>query len=231
MQKHVGYDTIVQVLLSLLKDKRILDHILGLILSTSQEDFSLSNVFATLRSSGDPNLKPDFASYKTMLGTIKHVDFLNLLVVSLPFIPQSDTFPERAILTLLETLVSSNHRNKVLMSSTSLFKTLFDRLINSDSSDTLVRSLLQKTLRKLLEIGVEITDVRALFREAVKEDKSLDTDILEIIRSGMKAKWPMHYSMERKAGISLLEQNARGLPPTGLTFMVSQSLRRDVSIV
>ena len=57
MQKHVGYDTIVQALLSLLKDKRILDHTLGLILSTSQEDFSLSNVFATLRSSGDPNLK------------------------------------------------------------------------------------------------------------------------------------------------------------------------------
>lgn len=219
-KKHVGYDTIGATLIPLLKDSRTIDHTLGLILSASQENFSLVDIFCTLRSRDDPNTKPDFSSYKSLLGTIKHVEFLTLLISILPSTPGDDPFPLKAVFALLELLISYNHRNKVLLSSTSLFRNIFDYFMNTDNSDTVVRPLLHRILRKLLEIGVDIADVRTLFRSVIRKDRTLDTHVLEIVRSGIKAKWPMHLSMGEKAYMSFMEENVRGLPSTGLTFMI-----------
>ena len=54
-------------------------------------------------------------------------------------------------------------------------------------------------------------------------EESLDGDVLEVLRAGMKTKWPEHFSMEGPAGICIQLDSSRGLPTTGFTFMVRRS--------
>ncbi|KAI5118373.1 hypothetical protein M0805_008701 [Coniferiporia weirii] len=212
-EKHVGYEHLNQALTPLTKDSRTVDQVYGFVLSVAQDNFALSSIFTMLREQA----RSDFSGYRSMLGTIKHPSVYILLITLLSNIPADDDFLFGAVFALTETLISTNHRNKVLLSSTSIFKPIFQHFLRSE---TPTRLILQKLLKKLLDIGAQIPDVRYLLQRAVRDDGTLDTDILEVIRSGMKAKWPMHFSLEGSAAFELKEENVRGLPTTGFTFMV-----------
>lgn len=53
-----------------------------------------------------------------------------------------------------------------------------------------------------------------------KVDYALDSDVLELLRAGMKTRWPEHFSMEGRAAVKFVEEGVRGLPGGGFTFMV-----------
>ena len=79
---------------------------------------------------------------------------------------------------------------------------------------------MQKLLRRVLDLGANASEVRSIFRAAVNEDDSLNPQVLEILRAGMKARWPDHFSLEKRAAIKFTENNIRGLPGGGFTLLV-----------
>ena len=79
---------------------------------------------------------------------------------------------------------------------------------------------LQNLLRRLLDIGATILKAHFIFQKAFKSDEILDTEVLNLIRFGMKSRWLEHLSLESPAALSLKKESFRGLPHNGFTFMV-----------
>ena len=50
-----------------------------------------------------------------------------------------------------------------------------------------------------------------------------DGKILEVVQFGMKSLWVEHFSMETPAAVVVRDDKFKGLPPSGLTFMVSRT--------
>lgn len=204
-----------------MKDRRTVDQIFGFVLSVSQENFALSSIFNLLRELE----QTDFSQHKAMLGIVVHPQFLVLLISLIDAVPTEDDFLHKALFNLLETLASLSHRNLALLGSVPIFKPVFRQFMKEE---TPMKPLLLKLLKKLLTAGAPLDDVGQVFKRAVREDEvSLDSDILEIIRAGLKGKWPEHYSMEGVAAFELKEDSARGLPLTGFTFMVRIALATE----
>ncbi|PPQ75051.1 hypothetical protein CVT24_010464 [Panaeolus cyanescens] len=138
------------------------------------------------------------------------------------------------------------------------------------------RHILQRLLRRLLEMGATTGEARGIFQAAIRRvpppqyepdglpsgevnltpvtafrtplpsalrtsDLSLDQEILDVIRFGVKSRWVEHFSMEGRAAVvcgnpngdlSLLRSTAdssislpasarwKGLPKEGITFMI-----------
>ncbi|KAF8652783.1 hypothetical protein AX16_004175 [Volvariella volvacea WC 439] len=101
------------------------------------------------------------------------------------------------------------------------------------------KQILQKLLRRLLEMGATTNEARGIFQKAVvrtnggdgdeiarqgsaEEDNRevLDQDILEVIKFGMRSRWLEHISLESPAALVVQEEGVRGLPSGGFTFMV-----------
>ncbi|KAF8184760.1 hypothetical protein BJ912DRAFT_973913 [Pholiota molesta] len=86
--------------------------------------------------------------------------------------------------------------------------------------------VLQKLLRKLLEMGASTAEARGLFQATLKgvDHDKLDPDILDVIRYGMKSRWVEHFSMEGEAAISLqginVDSRWKTLPKDGMTFLM-----------
>lgn len=210
VQEHVGYDSLGEALIPIVNDARTVDQVFGFLLSVACRNFAFSNVFTTLRSQANMDLS-DYASENW---TLKNAKFYTLLVTLLPKVPCGDTFLPKAADALTESFMLANHRNKALLSSTQLFRPLFDRFLQSGAPNV-------KLLKRLVEIGAETKDVRYLFQHVIQRDGTLHADILEVIRSGMKAKWPAHFSLEGLAAVQFTDKNVKGLPSAGLTFMVT----------
>ncbi|KAL5513687.1 BPH1 [Sanghuangporus vaninii] len=208
-EKRVGYSPLGEALVPLLLDAKSIDSLFGLLLSAAHANFTLSNIFSILRLRDEL----DLTNYRSMLARVKNAQFYALSFSLLPKLPPGDKIFPRALIALTEICVSMNHRNKVLLSSTHLFKIAFDQFLEGFLPST-------KLLRKLLDVGAGTEQVRLLFQRAIKKDGALNGDVLEILRSGMKTKWPKHFSLEDAASVRFEEQNVRGLPSTGLTFMV-----------
>lgn len=208
MQRHVSFDSIARAVEALVRDSRTMDQTIGFILSVALNNFALSSLFRTLRSADNV----DVAEHKALLGTIVQPKLYALLITLLP---PSDTFLRQAVFALTDVLLGLNHRNQVLLSNVQLFSPLFQCYLEADDKS---RSTLQKVLKRLLDVGVSVTDARRTFKHAVRDGKTLDADVIEIIRSGMKARWPIHFSLEGK---SAFQVGDKGLPSTGFTFMVS----------
>lgn len=73
--------------------------------------------------------------------------------------------------------------------------------------------------------GADGTDPKESGEPAGKVDQgkmeyALDSEVLEVLRTGMKMRWPEHFSMEGRAAVKFVEEGVRGLPSNGFTFMV-----------
>jgi hypothetical protein len=127
------------------------------------------------------------------------------------------------VFKLFELLSHVSHRNQAVLSSLGIVKSTFDRLCDARSDPAVSekeRHTLQKLLRRLLEMGATTSEARVIFQRAIKQDETLDTEVLDIIRFGMKSRWLEHFSMESHAALVLSEDNMKGLPVAGFTFMV-----------
>jgi hypothetical protein len=223
----VGYEALVQAVQGLVSDPETVEETLGFLFSLALHNFSVSGIFDGLHGTDQAEVDSKLSDIGPRLGRIHQPGAIQVLWDILPQLPGDDHALRYAIYQLFEQLVSLNHRNQIAFCSLGLVEPLFG-LLGAHRSDTSVnekeRQALQKILKRILDMGATTADFRLIFQQLVKEDDSLDADILEIIRSGMKARWPDHFSMESPATLTLTEESVRGMPMTGFTYMV-----RDVS--
>ncbi|KZT25814.1 beach-domain-containing protein [Neolentinus lepideus HHB14362 ss-1] len=218
-ERTVGYDTFCQAVQPLVLDSRTVDWALGLLLSLSLHNFSLAGLFGILRNNSQliskgTGLQSDF-------GLIYYPDALKLLWSFTQLHFTNDVILRLGVYRVLERLSATSHRNKAILSGMNLLESLLtgsrtgtEAKVSDDE-----RSVKQKLLKRLLDMGATPKVGRSLFRKAVKDDETLDLDTLDILRSGMKSKWPNHFSMESKAALRFEEPKVKGLPAMGFTFM------------
>jgi hypothetical protein len=190
-------------------------------------NFSVSGIFDGLQGTNQAEVDSRLCDIGPRLGRVIQPGAIRVLWDILPQLPGEDPALRYAIYKLFEQLIYLNHRNQVVFSGLGLVKPLLDLLNGHKSHSTAndkERNVLQKLLRRILDIGATTADFRLIFQQVVKDDDTLDTDVLEIIRAGMKARWPEHFSMESSAALILKEEGIRGMPMTGFTYMV-----RDIS--
>jgi hypothetical protein len=220
-QRHVGYESLGQALQPLLADAQVEDQILGFLFSLALSDFSVSSLFMSLRVADHDDVDSRIKDIEVRLGLIAQPGAICILLDFLPKLSE-DTMLHYVVYKLLERLSALRHRNKVVLCGLGilgrLFRTFTSQKKHSVSSQE--RRIVQKLLRRILDLGATTVDTRIMFQSAVASDGTLSADILEMIRSGIKSRWPDHFSFERRAFLEFSEENAKGLPTTGFTFMV-----------
>jgi len=235
-QNRVGYESLTHALRGLVAERRTVLETMGFLLSISLCDFSLSNFFSSLRDVPRDTIDSKIAEFH--LGTIKYPEALIILWnLALPQLTDASSNrdedgPTRyALFKLFELLFHVNHRNHAILCSLGLIKSVFARFYESRKDPDVLekeRHVLQKLLRRLLEMGATTTEARRIFQKAVvlnetdvKGDGVLDGEILDVVRFGMKSRWVEHFSMETPAAIVVRDDKFKGLPTTGFTYMVS----------
>ena len=219
-----------------MSDRETVLETMGFLLSLSLCDFSLSNFFSNLRDVPHDTIGIKMGEFH--LGTIKYPEALMILWnLALPQLTRASSNldvdgPARyALFKLFELLFHVNHRNHAILCSLGLIKSVFARFYETRMDTGVLekeRQVLQKLLRRLLEMGATTRDARGIFQKAVvlkevdeKNVEVLDGEILEVVRFGMKSRWVEHFSMETPAAIVVRDDKFKGLPATGFTFMVS----------
>lgn len=208
---------------SLISDNRTVDYTLGLLLSFAIHNFRASDIFSSVRDAQEDELEDVVGAFESRLGTIRHPGAMLILWNAIPQLTAGNASMRYVVFKLLDLLSHFSHRNQAILSGLGMVKSTFERLCDA-RRDTAVsekeRHTLQKLLRRLLEMGATTSEARVIFQRAVRADETLDTEILDIIRFGMKSRWLEHFSMESPAALLLTEDNVKGLPAGGFTFMV-----------
>lgn len=182
------------------------------------------------------------------LGTIKHTGAIRVLFTSIPQMPKDTGVEGQSGLSLrryfvykvLERLSAHNHRNYAIMNSLHLVGPLFTAYHSGSGVTTTTagdevqpqtplpkpeRQVVLKLLKRLLELGSTSQEARLMFQCALMRDneneETLNVDVLEVLRAGMKTRWPEHFSLEGPAALVVPCEPSKGLPGTGFTFMVS----------
>ncbi|KAJ7720932.1 beach-domain-containing protein [Mycena metata] len=219
-KKRVGYNSLANAIQTLVADPNTVDYAMGLLLSFAFRNFSLSGAFKSLRSAPSADVETTAREIVSRLGTIKRPGAMALLCrLADQYLIRDDTAMRYAVLKLYELLSATTHRNHVVFSSFALAESLLRRFI-ATAPDALERSVLQKLLRRLLDMGATPAVARLLFQAVVRADQTLDAELLEVIRYAMKSRWLEHFSMESPASMALTEEGVKGLPVPGFTFMI-----------
>jgi len=142
-------------------------------------------------------------------------------------IPETDDVMPYFAYRIMERLASYNHRNQASLNALGLGRILFERLYIPEHNDKAhsmphdTRIVMHRLLKKMLGAGARTKDARMMFRRAVREDDTLDSLVVETLRTSMRVKWPEHFSFEGVASLELREDNMKGMvAPHGFTFMV-----------
>jgi hypothetical protein len=183
-------------------------HLFSLLLAFSLSDFSpfFIGFFVQVQDADE--------KVKQVSGTFKHSGAVTILWELAG--ESNETATRYTLFKLLEVLFTLNHRNAGILSSLGIVGDVFRRLKISQDKE---KQVLQKLLRRLLEMGASTREARGLFGATVHDEK-LDPEILDIIRFGMKSRWVEHFSMEGSAALDL-QTEVRTLPKDGMSFSVS----------
>jgi hypothetical protein len=221
LQCHVGYDSLAQALQPLVKDSHVKDHILGFLFSLALHDFSISSLFMSLRTAEHSDLDSRIKDIEVRLGLIAQPGAIRILLDLLPE-RSEDSMLHYVVYRLLERFSALKHRNKVILSGLGILGRLFQSFTCYNGSPDTCRGqrIIQKLLRRILDLGATTVDTRIMFQSAVTPAGTLDGDILEMIRGGIRSRWPDHFSLEKRAALKFCEENTKGLPTSGFTFMV-----------
>lgn len=163
-----------------------------------------------------------FQDYAQHLGEIHVPEALQVLYHGAMLPGRDDQVLRYMGTKLLERLALHKHRNQCVLSSLGFVRSLFKRLCGGTVLPKPERQVVQKLMKRLLDHNVETEDARLMFQRAIRNDDTLDPDVLEVLRAGMKVKWPGHFSFESPAAIRVNRSGTRALPSTGFTFMVSE---------
>ncbi|KAG6823698.1 hypothetical protein H0H92_009319 [Tricholoma furcatifolium] len=202
----VGYGSLEDSLRGLILNPKTVDHTLGLVLALATHDFNVADTFTTLRVMPDDRFDTTISEIEGRLGIIRRPGAILILWNAIPQVAAGDDVMHFAIFKLFELLSLASHRNQATLSTLGLVRSLFQRFCVA-RSDPIVpekeQHILQTLLPRLLDIGATTSEARLIFQRAIK-DSMLDTEILNIIRFGIKSKWLEHFSMESpSAGFTL----------------------------
>ncbi|KAF7329558.1 hypothetical protein MKEN_00218700 [Mycena kentingensis (nom. inval.)] len=218
-KKRVGYASLAGAVSRLVYDRGTVDYTMGLLLSFAFRNFSLAGTFKSIRGIPLTNIEPTLREVVSRLGGIKRPGAFALIVRFMPELVGDDANMRFGMYKLFELLANLTHRNHVVFSSFDLEKGLLERFC-APGTPEIERNVLQKLTRRLLDMGATPAVARFLFQRVVREDDTLDAELLEVIRYGMKSRWLEHFSMESPASLALTEENVKGLPVAGFTFMI-----------
>ncbi|KAJ7151346.1 beach-domain-containing protein [Mycena crocata] len=220
-KKRVGYESLATAIQSLVADPNTVDYTMGLLLSFAFRNFSLSGAFKSIRNASIPEVESTLREVVSRLGGIKRPGAMRLLCKLTPQLigEPEDSSMRYGVVKLFELLSNTTHRNHVVFSSFDLAGPILSRF-RAPQTPEVERNVLQKLLRRLLDMGATPAVARLLFQTVVKEDETLDAELLEVIRYGMKSRWLEHFSMESPASMTLTEEGVKGLPILGFTFMI-----------
>lgn len=223
VQSHLSFDVLTQAISPFSRDPLTVDQTFGYLLSFALADFTLSSTFKIFRK--DPERDTAVSQLAHRFTEIRIPQAVLAMANLLSNIPQFDESLPYFVYKVIERLSSFNHRNQAFLSAMGLARLLFERLyipeFRTHAIDQPTEAVMQKLLKKMLGVGASTMDVRLMFQKAVREDNSLDSHILEILRSSMRVKWPEHFSFDGAASIELKDENPKGMQcPYGFSFMV-----------
>jgi hypothetical protein len=124
---------------------------------------------------------------------------------------------------LIDVFAQTNHRNLAILNSVGIVQPLLLLLYPPNPTNhlpTRERAVVQKLLRRLLELGVTTEEARLLFQRCVRADETLDEEWLGIVKGAMRARWPEHFSINGRGALVLEDKISKGMLGTGFTFMV-----------
>ena len=222
MQDKVGYESLFESVQGLVTDPKTVEQTLGFITSFSLHNFAVSGIFDGLQGTDHANVDLRMADIGPRMGMIHEMGAIQILWDSIPILPGRDVALRYAIYKMFEVLLYLNHRNQIVFGNLSLVKPLFELFseYRADAGMVKERQVVQKLLRRTLDVNATTAESRIILQRSVRDNDVLDTDILEVVRWGMKSRWPEHFSMESPASLMLTEEGIRGMPMAGFTFMV-----------
>ena len=226
----------------LVSDIKTVEQTLGFLASLAIHNFSFSGVFLQCEGKDYADIDSELQNAEPMFKIIRHPGALRVLHSSISFPPQPKAPLLRySVYKFLERLAQHSHRNHAVVASINLVGSLFEAFYNSErqltgedgnDEDTRMpqqeRQVIVKLLKRLLELGATTEEARTMFRRAVREDESLDVEVLEVLRAGLKNRWPQHLSLDGPAALTMHENPSKGLPPGGFTFMVTDIFCRVI---
>lgn len=210
----------------LLSDEKTANETLGLLVAFALHNLALSSLFELSMTTNYPDIDRRIQDMEPLLGTIRYPGAVQVIFSSIGILPAPyQSLRRYYIYKLLERLATRNHRNYVILSSLDLIGPLFKLLRAPQNSHAELakpeRQVIMRLLKRLLELGSGPQEATTMFQHALNSDCVLNGDALEIIRAGMKTRWPEHFTLEGPSALSFYGEPARGLPFTGFTFMVS----------
>lgn len=222
----MGYDSLSQAVLPLVSDAKTVEQTLGFLVALGVHNFSLSAMFIAPDEFAHDAVDSQLRDAEPMLKFIRHPGVFRVLFAALARLPPpKDARLRYTVLRLLERLTWHSHRNHAVLTSLGLIGALFDLYYASGGPQPRrvlakqERQAVLKVLKRLMELGSDTTVARTMFQRAVNEDETLNGEVLELLRAGMKTRWPEHLSMEGAASVAV-PSTSRALPTTGFTFMI-----------
>jgi len=172
------------------------------------QDSSLSDYYQPGRSNA-----PEVQAH---LEVIRQPSGIQVLWDSLTDMPLES---REATLQAFEYLSSRCLRNRAILNNLGVTSSLL-QLFLASPSDSRERRRTQKILRRVLELGVSVSDTRLILQSVVLPDDRLHPEVLEIVRSAARGRWPTHISFMSPASLSFSHSGIKGLPYAGFTYMV-----------
>lgn len=199
---------------------------MGYLLALALQNFSIANLFGSIQNfqSSTAGVDSKIAQTEHRLGKIRLPQAILIMLKATDNLPSDEPMLRYASYKVIERLVTLNYRNHALLNRVGLLQQVFDNLYNRTdiTLNDAERSVMHRTLRRLLEMGASTGEARSIYSKVVKEDLSIDGEILEILKSAKRAKWPQYISFDGPAALQLVEDGGKMLPcPTGFTYMVS----------
>ncbi|KAH9919489.1 beach-domain-containing protein [Epithele typhae] len=219
-QTHVGLESFKHATHALITDKRTVKQTASFLACLALHDFAWARFFLHMSSADYAQMDRKFQDFAAHLGVIHVPEAVRVLYDAATLPAREDRVLRYMGTRLLERLALHKHRNQCVLSSLGLVRSLFERLSGPTELPKPERQIVQKLLRRLLDHNVQTEDARVMFEFAVRPDDTLNPDLLEVLRAGMKTKWPDHFSLESPAAIRVSRNASRAVPSTGFTFMI-----------
>ncbi|KAN0082499.1 hypothetical protein V8E55_008294 [Tylopilus felleus] len=226
-EEYVGYAALSDACDALIKHPITFEKTLGCLLSLSVRDFAVVDLFVTLPAYCHDlhELDVHFLEFAPSLGTIHLPRVFKIVWELLLGCLATNASLRLIVYKILEHMTQSSHHNLAVLSMLGVLTPMFSSFISSSAVDQLgshaaERRLQCKIIKRLFEMGASTQDAQRLFQCAVKEDKSLDTEIIDLIRTGLRSKWPPHISFQDMSTVTMSLGGLTTLPPSGFTFML-----------
>ncbi|KAG1855169.1 hypothetical protein DFJ58DRAFT_716258 [Suillus subalutaceus] len=223
-EEFIGYASLSDAVDPLVCNALTADATLGCLLALSFGDVFLVEFFSSLRTKLPETeaMHIHFLEFAPGLASISLPGAFNVLWSFILRTMNTDRALRLIVYRLLEHLTHSTHRNLAVLSMQNILPHLFKSWKANTSSagdDDKEHRILAKILRRLFEMGASTQNSRDLLQCTAKQDGAVDADMLELLRSSAKSRWPQHFSLDGSSALAMPSTEMKTLPAHGFTFM------------